>query len=72
MEHSSYPEETLRPFWRGLLHPHIVKESFYHHQEDTGFGGNGVENLAPPPKKSGLGENLISYVFGRVFIKIYI
>ncbi len=41
--------------------------------EDTGFGGNGGEYFAPPPKKSGLGENLISYVFGRVlFLKIYI
>jgi hypothetical protein len=29
-------------------------------------------NILPPPKKSGLGENLILYVFGRVFLKIYV
>jgi hypothetical protein len=39
--------------------------------EDTGFRGNGGDIL-PPPKKSGLGENLISNVFGRVFLKIHI
>jgi hypothetical protein len=40
--------------------------------DDTGFGGNGGEYLAPPQKKSGLGENLVSNVFGRVFLKIHI
>jgi hypothetical protein len=32
------------------------------------MGGN---ILPPPQKKSGLGENLISKVFGRVFLKIH-
>jgi hypothetical protein len=32
MEHSSYPEETLRTFLRALLHPQTAEESFYHHQ----------------------------------------
>ncbi len=31
---------------------------------------NGGEYLAPAPQKSGLGENLILYVFERVFLKI--
>jgi hypothetical protein len=39
--------------------------------EDTGFGGNGGGTLSPPPKKSGLGENLTLCALGRVFLKIY-
>jgi hypothetical protein len=47
----------------------LILDEFSRKTLDSGVMG-GI--FCPPPKKSGLGENLISYVFGRVFLKIYI
>jgi hypothetical protein len=50
--------------------PAEIKQGFFFRKTlDLGVIGG---NISPPPKKSGLGENLISYVFSRVILKIYI
>ncbi len=54
---------------QALSRPYVVWWAGRKTLLDSGVMGG---NILPPPQNSGLGENLISNVFGRVFLKIHI